>query len=513
MAPTLLGAHVKLRGPNSGYTWTAGPWNYSSGTLGSGNPLALQQGVVVHDPMTGERIEGNAIDAKGLKRRSGDRILVLKFLYAIFEPRRYDVVVFKDPAHPQVNFIKRLIGLPGEMVALVDGDVFTRPTGSIPKDQADTWTQPGWRIARKPAHVQRAVWQPVFDSTYAPLATGIAFVSPWTSADGEGTAWALAGQGYRYTGTGPTTLAWDGAKTRYIEGRNSLPWPVTRELWAIDDRYPYDEVPNSFSWMRRFPVSDVRVRAGLDIGSATGSFSIRLAARGEEFVAEFSEGGGGAWTVSIKSRAEGEAAFRELASGPAKGLKRGKVCDVEFWHADQSVQVWIGAKLVAHAEYEWEPSERIARATGRTVEQVMETAQLRSNPLADTSLYRAPQVSWTFAGPVTMHRVGLDRDLHYQPVILPPGLGTHPSRPAVLSRDEFFCLGDNSPASSDGRMWDMVDPWVAHEMWTMKGLEPKAGIVPRELMMGKAFFVYFPAAHFVGGTIPVPDVGRLRFID
>jgi len=30
-------------------------------------------------------------------------------------------------------------------------------------------------------------------------------------------------------------------------------------------------------------------------------------------------------------------------------------------------------------------------------------------------------------------------------------------------------------------------------------------------MLGKAFFVYFPAT-LPGGPLPVPDVGRMRFI-
>ncbi len=53
-----------------------------------------------------------------------DRILVAKFIYR-FEPvRRGDVIVFRYPLNPQRDFVKRVVGLPGEMVALKEGVVY-----------------------------------------------------------------------------------------------------------------------------------------------------------------------------------------------------------------------------------------------------------------------------------------------------------------------------------------------------------------------------------------------------
>ena len=47
-----------------------------------------------------------------------DRIIVNKFIYRFREPARGDVIVFKYPLDPQRDFIKRLIGLPGETVEI-----------------------------------------------------------------------------------------------------------------------------------------------------------------------------------------------------------------------------------------------------------------------------------------------------------------------------------------------------------------------------------------------------------
>lgn len=66
----------------------------------------------------------------------GDFVLVNRFLYApvsfawerallpLRDIRRGDVVVFKHPDEPEQDFIKRVIGLPGETVLLRDGRVF-----------------------------------------------------------------------------------------------------------------------------------------------------------------------------------------------------------------------------------------------------------------------------------------------------------------------------------------------------------------------------------------------------
>ncbi|MDR1038172.1 MAG: signal peptidase I [Deltaproteobacteria bacterium] len=66
----------------------------------------------------------------------GDRVLVLKFSYGIRspfsnrvligtgEPSRGDVVIFKFPGDTKVDFVKRVMGLPGEEVELRKGVLF-----------------------------------------------------------------------------------------------------------------------------------------------------------------------------------------------------------------------------------------------------------------------------------------------------------------------------------------------------------------------------------------------------
>jgi signal peptidase I len=66
----------------------------------------------------------------------GDYIMVNRFLYAptsfdwenkllpVKPVQRGDVVVFKFPEKPEIDYIKRVIGLPGDLVELRDGDLY-----------------------------------------------------------------------------------------------------------------------------------------------------------------------------------------------------------------------------------------------------------------------------------------------------------------------------------------------------------------------------------------------------
>ena len=66
----------------------------------------------------------------------GDFIFVNKYVYGlrlpvlnnrfvdIGEPRRGDVVVFRKPQEPHVNYIKRLVGLPGDVISYRNKQVF-----------------------------------------------------------------------------------------------------------------------------------------------------------------------------------------------------------------------------------------------------------------------------------------------------------------------------------------------------------------------------------------------------
>lgn len=56
--------------------------------------------------------------------RNGEYLLTDKVTYRLRNPERGDVIIFKAPEPPHNDYIKRIIGLPGESVLLKDGNVY-----------------------------------------------------------------------------------------------------------------------------------------------------------------------------------------------------------------------------------------------------------------------------------------------------------------------------------------------------------------------------------------------------
>lgn len=54
----------------------------------------------------------------------GDRLVAFRLSYVFSEPERYDIVVFEYPDNEEELFVKRIIGLPGDTVNIVDGRVY-----------------------------------------------------------------------------------------------------------------------------------------------------------------------------------------------------------------------------------------------------------------------------------------------------------------------------------------------------------------------------------------------------
>ncbi len=55
---------------------------------------------------------------------NGQHLLVNKVVYRFREPERGDVIVFRAPNNQRDDYIKRIIGLPGESVEIKEGTVY-----------------------------------------------------------------------------------------------------------------------------------------------------------------------------------------------------------------------------------------------------------------------------------------------------------------------------------------------------------------------------------------------------
>ena len=55
---------------------------------------------------------------------TGDRLIGFRLAYLFHEPERGDIVIFKYPDDEKQNFVKRVIGIPGDVVQIIHGKVY-----------------------------------------------------------------------------------------------------------------------------------------------------------------------------------------------------------------------------------------------------------------------------------------------------------------------------------------------------------------------------------------------------
>ena len=103
MAPTILGRHGELACPKCDGKAYHGIYPYPRPSI----------------PTICDRFHTSDVPAASPDARNGDRVLVAKWI----QPKRWDLVVFRNPAAPQQNYVKRLIGLPGETVCIAGGKI------------------------------------------------------------------------------------------------------------------------------------------------------------------------------------------------------------------------------------------------------------------------------------------------------------------------------------------------------------------------------------------------------
>jgi signal peptidase I len=115
MAPTILGEHFTACCPHCGS---------SSIVPQSEVERKDYQEVIESEPgylaICSRCYRTSRVDEMSDQLLPPDRFIANKLL----SPRRWDLVVFKTPENPEVTYVKRLVGLPGETVFIRDGKIW-----------------------------------------------------------------------------------------------------------------------------------------------------------------------------------------------------------------------------------------------------------------------------------------------------------------------------------------------------------------------------------------------------
>jgi signal peptidase I len=483
MAETLAGAHATNLCPNCGYEYMIGPSRTQGNSDQMPSEIQCPNCQWVEDTSTGKA------DGVRLNKKAGDRIMVHGWPYAVggwLGPRRWDVVVFKNPNEPDVNFIKRLIGLPGETIELINGDVFVKAPG---QDEA--------RIAQKTPQAQEALWFHYYDHDYLPLRPApLGYQMPdhkpaiyyphWAQHEPEGHWAGLDARILRFNATTAPREAI--VFSSDVEGLRP---------GVIGDQYGYN-APRRYDGGRidQNIVNDLRVGADVKIVDGDGYVELELSRYESTFRARLHADGRLTLEWQSSQQADWEPLAEAVQVAPVRGAAPRRLA---LSHADGIVAVELDTRRVMQGDPQRYKLEIVA------------ARRQEARPRRPRVRIAAEQVA------AELSHLRIDRDVHYTPVGFSgaggPGNGVS-GNPIRLPDDAYFVLGDNSPSSQDSRLWApfMLGP---HLQEAYQQGAYKIGTVPARDMIGRAFLVYWPGFLPLTPQGPniVPDLGRVRWID
>ena len=469
---------------------------------------------------------------------NGDRILVNKFTYDFSDPERFDVIVFKNPHNGKQNYIKRLIGLPGDNLTIENGDIYLF-------DQTDD----GWgnrRIARKPASVVKHILQVVDDTHHVgQLLEDIDWPSRWQDFTG--------GSDWEFLDTdGHTVFKTTGSKSNWLRYRhfqpfktewatitvnNKIPGRMSGELplgMLISDQYAYNDlyavhptklIPNRNDGLHW--VGDIGMECDLEIDQAGGEVALDIVEGGVHFICTIDTVTGVA-KLSIKTETKSVVQFvdaesKVVAEPTAQTSLGAGSCRLMFVNADDQLHLWVNGSLIEFdaATYERndvplpyfsatdagdaEPLGIASKGASLKVDRLKVVRDIYYTSTKDES-------NIANESGLVDDKTGLaDKDTIYTWLRSPEMWGqanaknyfgakkgvTQPifqlKHGATAAQDQFLPMGDNSPNSLDGRFWY------------------KRNYVQRDMLIGQATFVYWP--HTVNSPFPLcPNFWEMGFI-
>lgn len=345
-----------------------------------------------------------------------DRLLVDKLSPLVREPQRWDVTVFSYPLQKNQNYVKRLVGMPGEHLYIGGGNLHTVEDG----EGGRTFT-----VLRKPDDIQDGLWKEVYPTRQLvrgePNALTFFYASPsprWRAGDEPGSF----------------AVELEGGRTGYrLAFKDEIDGGFTNRVW---DGYPVDiaRAIRSSDGARSLPlemVPDARIEATVTPEQTIDELVLEVVVRrpGQPTLtfALVVEGGRGRLLVRRNDEivAQGSDTF---------------VCEFEPGVATRVGFAHVDDQLIAYRDG---AEDKRFDVSGFAIR---EGCELPSGPTEDHGV--VPQLRLSGQGKVHIEGLRIWRDLHYTSQQFPDARGV-----IEIPKGHYFMMGDNTLQSIDSRGW------------------------------------------------------------
>jgi len=504
MAPALLGYHKRVICPTCEYPFTFGTAyddSVTQQTARADGSIKPQANAAC--PNCGQ----HSIDLSRVPRNDGDQLLVQKQAYQapLRMPRRWEVVVFRNPMSPSQAYVKRLVGLPGEEIQVQEGDLYVNG-----------------KLERKDLPTQRHIAIPVYDNRYQPEDDPLwkprwyaeesseDLVNWQTEKNGfrieateslEQSSWLKYRHWIRSGGFHKTTVVIPPevevadlideftSPLSYEEERRELtclgamPIAIVQKLLAkstdktfdtvlyqlyedshvvpISDIYGYNRAQGG---TKSLPVHDLIFAGDVSVLAGDGQLMLRMTDGRHWFRCVFD-------FDTRKARLLVDDLPKPLRTAEIpETVQQGSTWRLEMSLIDRQVLLAIDGKLLF-------------------------APVLYQNKTENIEPLRRPVECGVAGLDLKLTDLQLLRDVHYTRGRAKHGI----EKPYELGPDEYFMLGDNSPVSLDSRSWTDA-------------------AVPGHLLLGKPLMVHLPSkpgSLKIGNSVAhfrIPDVSRMRYI-